>query len=604
MSEPSIAAENGRVNGNIPRSMSAPISTNSRAGHESSTEMTRVPDSDVSSRTDTVSVGIPIINGMHTAFCWVDHKIASMAFLFHNGRPLPASDIAQEILRELEWQCPHPKRTYTLDQMISRIYAERRKASGDVASMISRLEMLEYRFTSGENPQVFIHGNLTIPIINKTAKRKDQFLDRVIVFSHPCLHMHLKQNNVLLLVDATFVCVPRKPYFYQLLIIMAYISGLDLYIPVVYVLMTGKSQVLYEYAFDLVINMCGGLVRPQYISVDFEQALVNALRKKFPHAILIGCYFHFKQALRKQMQKLGFPRDVIKEAMIPGKLDLFRLVNPNDLHLVQDFLFEELNCLGPNEKEWEAFWIYMEKTWYPNHALFSVYKKVEDGYVLAQETNNVCESYNHRIQKTLGQHPDFMTFLSLLKEEAERQVLRVAQTNGGVRRPPRHEDIAEHRLPMDFINWLSDDPNLRFPSSVVMNYYEENLRAGSYADTMKPAEEKESSEVTGDDLRRMFEEYDLPPLPPLGVATVDPEPEPQSRAPAPFSPGRQPAAKKQNKRSTPKRKNSKTERRDATRSDDNIFEQPTQPEPEKPAVKNPYVSRSGRISKKKHITSL
>lgn len=558
-SEPSVSAANGSENGRIPRSMSAPISSSRTLG-ESSTVMTRVPNSDVS---DTVSIGIPVIDGVHTAFRWVDNRIGTMAFLHHNGTPLSATEIAQEILRELEWHCPYPKRTYTIDQMVSRIYAERRKAAGDAVSMLSKLELIEYRFTSGAQPQVFIHGIMNVPIIRTAKKRKDHFLDRLIVFSHPELHVFLKAEGVFMLLDATFLCVPRKPYFYQLLIIMIYIAGLDLYVPVVWILMTGKSQPLYEYAFDMVINMCGGLLRPRFISVDFEQALVNALKKKFcapfGFAIIMGCNFHLKQAWRKKMQNIGFPKDVIKEAMTPGKLDLFRIVNPDDVHLVQDYLFDTLDCLGPHKEKWEAFWKYMEKTWYPNVDLFNVYKKITPSvYQVHQETNNVCERYNQHIQDFLGPHPDLMTFVSKLKEEAETWVERVEQTRRGQRNPPRHRAQADHRLPGEFIDWLSNDPNLRFPTNnSIVNYSQANNAVFADPDPTQP-EAPNSSPISGEDVARLFEEEATAAATvPSGVDIGAPQSgsfdveDSLTRSPAPFSPSRQPATKKQNKSSTP-----------------------------------------------------
>ena len=44
---------------------------------------------------------------------------------------------------------------------------------------------------------------------------------------------------------------------------------------------------------------------PVCVYFDFEKALTNAAREQFKDAILIGCFFHFKQALRKHMVSIG-----------------------------------------------------------------------------------------------------------------------------------------------------------------------------------------------------------------------------------------------------------------------------------------------------------
>ena len=46
-------------------------------------------------------------------------------------------------------------------------------------------------------------------------------------------------------------------------------------------------------------------------TADFEHALLNAARKTFPDAVLIGCLFHWKQALHRKMLDLRIPKEVV-----------------------------------------------------------------------------------------------------------------------------------------------------------------------------------------------------------------------------------------------------------------------------------------------------
>ena len=47
-------------------------------------------------------------------------------------------------------------------------------------------------------------------------------------------------------------------------------------------------------------------LQPDKIMIDFERAALNALTQNFPTAELQGCYFHFGQAIWRQIQALGF----------------------------------------------------------------------------------------------------------------------------------------------------------------------------------------------------------------------------------------------------------------------------------------------------------
>ena len=40
--------------------------------------------------------------------------------------------------------------------------------------------------------------------------------------------------------------------------------------------------------------------------IDFERASLNALEQNFPTAELQGCFFHFGQAIWRQIQGIGF----------------------------------------------------------------------------------------------------------------------------------------------------------------------------------------------------------------------------------------------------------------------------------------------------------
>ena len=103
-------------------------------------------------------------------------------------------------------------------------------------------------------------------------------------------------------VDATFDIVPHP--FYQCLIIMVFDLGLCIFITVALILMTGKTLECYWQAFNWLTSVVDSNA-PTFVGVDFERAFYTQVANHFTEAEIIGCLFHFKQALRRKMIKLG-----------------------------------------------------------------------------------------------------------------------------------------------------------------------------------------------------------------------------------------------------------------------------------------------------------
>ena len=47
------------------------------------------------------------------------------------------------------------------------------------------------------------------------------------------------------------------------------------------------------------------LINPKLVLLDFEKAAISAVKEVFPDCQVIGCYFHFIQALWKNIQNKG-----------------------------------------------------------------------------------------------------------------------------------------------------------------------------------------------------------------------------------------------------------------------------------------------------------
>jgi MULE transposase domain len=149
-------------------------------------------------------------------------------------------------------------------------------------------------------------------------------LQRYIGFGHPDLTRLLRYPKITLFIDGTFKVCPKP--FTQCLILMLHDASVDLYVPVLYILLDGKDQETYWNAINLVIIHTDRRLEPAMVTCDFELGLINAIVEQFPTVHIVGCLFHWKQALRRRMLDLGIPREQVSDALTVGKLDVLTLV--------------------------------------------------------------------------------------------------------------------------------------------------------------------------------------------------------------------------------------------------------------------------------------
>ena len=120
--------------------------------------------------------------------------------------------------------------------------------------------------------------------------------------------------------------------FYQTLMLIIYDHGSKMYVPVYWVLMTNKTEKSYSMVFSSIIEDLGCEFKPATVGIDFEKAFIKAVGKAFPDADLIGCLFHFKQAIRRYMkQKLYLADWICSIAMRKGMIDLLCVLPIEDL---------------------------------------------------------------------------------------------------------------------------------------------------------------------------------------------------------------------------------------------------------------------------------
>jgi hypothetical protein len=311
----------------------------------------------------------------------------------------------------------------------------RKEATG--GDVFRALETDHYRCVSADDKRNFVQFNMSIAMARSSEYR------RTVAFGHPDLIRQMCQPGVTLFIDATFSVTPQP--FSQTIIIMMYDKPHDYYVPCFYVLVDCKEHWTYWMVFQWIKVVLDLKCNPAVVVSDFEQALHCGIRDQFPSAYIVGCLFHWKQALRRKMLELRIPVDHVSKAMEKGFLDVLTVV-PHDriekkaIPFVQTKLKGAIN-MTQHKGKWDKFWSYFKNTWlslYPV-SCWNISGMNNDGVPIINRTNNPLERYN----RTLGDafksaHPDLLTFCEVVKEESLRYLTEMEDVRLLRRDPPAH----------------------------------------------------------------------------------------------------------------------------------------------------------------------
>ena len=131
--------------------------------------------------------------------------------------------------------------------------------------------------------------------------------NRILIFTTIANINHLNQSSIWIM-DGTFKTVPT--IFKQLYTIQGYVGGSEnsRILPLVYILMSSKSEECYQRLFQDLIDFSeeqGIDLQPQYVLTDFEIAAINAVKTEFPEVQNKGCHFHLAQNVYRKVQSEG-----------------------------------------------------------------------------------------------------------------------------------------------------------------------------------------------------------------------------------------------------------------------------------------------------------
>ena len=126
-------------------------------------------------------------------------------------------------------------------------------------------------------------------------------------------------------IDGTFKIVPKQ--FYQCLIVMVFDNQTDVYVPVFYILLTSKTEKIYRHALHLMNETAGSKMNPTSVTCDYEKGLRNTIMK----AVINGCLFHWKQAIRRKLVDLNCDKWTINHFIPADSIETLTLIPPNEI---------------------------------------------------------------------------------------------------------------------------------------------------------------------------------------------------------------------------------------------------------------------------------
>lgn len=132
--------------------------------------------------------------------------------------------------------------------------------------------------------------------------------------------------------------------------------------------MSSKSQAAYESVFEYINKEITSLECRAFMT-DYEIPLRNAFAKVVPNAQMSACHFHFIQAVKRYLKKLGELVEFIDSNTEDGKTGntLFNhLLNlpllPHN-QIDETFLLIKHKALALNPTAFKRFLNYFEKQW-------------------------------------------------------------------------------------------------------------------------------------------------------------------------------------------------------------------------------------------------
>ena len=213
--------------------------------------------------------------------------------------------------------------------------------------------------------------------------------------------------------DGTFTVAP-VPYT-QLITIAIKDPNTGYVKPAMWALLDNKEEEGYYHLFKTIKDIVSENNKTnwnlQSITLDFETALQKGFSANFSGTRIIGCLFHFKQALYREAQSLSLTKAEFKDETIEliSKLGSLSWKNQESIQRI----FNEIQVKYEKTKHGQLV-DYYRKFWLEKlkNGLID-YSDVEDSF----RANSVLERYNGHIKDSLPRCASWPKFLEFIRNE-------------------------------------------------------------------------------------------------------------------------------------------------------------------------------------------
>lgn len=269
--------------------------------------------------------------------------------------------------------------------------------------------------------------------------------ERALVFATEDNLRKLSETSVWF-ADGTFKVVPQQ--FKQLYVIHGNYEGRVW--PLVYILMTRMTEVLYEAVVLDIVEFARDAFRirlePRMLMVDFEVAAHNAFRSVFGNEFaLSGCHFHLCQSVNRKVGDVGLRAQYVQDREFALKIRLLpalAYVPVDQVPILFDIVAAQIGPEGADVTQYfSEYYVHGRSIRTGNRGrprrepplfepqMWNCYQQFLDG---DPTTNNACEGWHNRLRAIMPRaHPSFWQFILRLKEEQERSEAEMARIDIG-----------------------------------------------------------------------------------------------------------------------------------------------------------------------------
>eukprot|EP01156_Anaeramoeba_ignava_P010233 Anaeramoba_ignava/a479144_40.p1 GENE.a479144_40~~a479144_40.p1 ORF type:complete len:607 (+),score=163.26 a479144_40:46-1866(+) len=305
-------------------------------------------------------------------------------------------------------------------------------------------------------------------------------------------------------IDGTFLSA-AKP-FTQLITIMCFDHSSRIYVPAVYAISTSSKQDMYTFIFENIFRyFLNSKWKFKYVTCDFEVSLQNAIKKVLPEAQLIGCFFHWKNAIRKKVNKLCSELDENQKKELVESLEELTYI---PLNMIE----EKLKKIKVHFKGCEEFFKYFQKIWMRKYSpqIWNISSFPD----LSQRTNGPLEGYHKRLNRRIGhEKPKLIQMVELLKSEEEliRKKIQFQRENWTSREIPTDneettkwwEKVQKYRKEDE-----EKKDELRLSSQVRKKQGRKNSQDKKKRQSSQILEEQEENQIIQEEIENYVSEYE------------------------------------------------------------------------------------------------